>query len=200
VFDTRLRKAIDPALNDFARRLVDAGISANAMTGLGVLLAMVAAVAIYSSSFGFALFFIAANRLCDGLDGAVARIKGVTPWGGYIDSLADYVFYLAVPLAFGLADAHNGAAAMLLIASFTLTAVSFLALAAILANQGQGEANAHGPKAFIYSTGIAEGGETIASFILMCLFPNNFAMIAYGFAVLCLMTVVQRAILAQQML
>ncbi len=61
----------------------------------------------------------------------------------------------------------------MLVASFTLTAVSFLGFAAIAARNGEDD-GAHGPKAFIYSTGLMEGGETIAFFMLFCLFPDYF--------------------------
>ena len=41
-----------------------------------------------------------------------------------------------------------------------------------------------------------EGAETIAFFILFCLFPSIFPTLAIIFAALCLLTVVQRVILA----
>jgi hypothetical protein len=92
-------------------------------------------------------------------------------------------------------NSDNQMPALLLIASFTLTAVSFLAFAAIAARQTSDD-GAHGPKAFIYSTGLMEGGETIAFFVLFCLFPGFFPTLAILFAALCLMTVAQRFILA----
>jgi hypothetical protein len=48
-------------------------------------------------------------------------------------------------------------------------------------------------KSFFYSTGLAEGAETIAVFIAMCLWPAHFPAIAYGFAALCLLTVTRAA-------
>ena len=86
---------------------------------------------------------------------------------------------------------------MILIASFTLTCASFLAFAAIAAKRGA-QTSAHGRKAFFYSTGLAEGAETVAVFIAMCLWPAHFATIAYAYAALCLLTVVQRSLLARQ--
>jgi hypothetical protein len=86
---------------------------------------------------------------------------------------------------------------MLLIASFTLTCASFLAFAALAAKRGV-ETAAHGRKSFFYSTGLAEGAETIAAFVAMCLWPGHFAAIATGFAVLCLLTVLQRSLIAHR--
>jgi phosphatidylglycerophosphate synthase len=199
VFDTRLRKLIDPALDQLAQRLAAMGISANGLTLAGVPLALGAALAIGHGQFGVALALIAANRLLDGLDGAVARINGPSDFGGYLDSLADYVFYLAIPLAFAAWAPVNELAAAILIASFTLTSVSFLAFAAIAAKRGISDA-AHGPKSFVYSSGLAEGGETIFCFLIMCLLPDWFATIALVFAAICLLTVAQRIAMARQTL
>lgn len=195
MFDARLRHAIDPLLNRLALAISSTGISANMLTLAGGFLAVGAGAAIISDSFGTALLLIVLNRLLDGLDGAIARINGPTSFGGYLDSLADYLFYLAVPVGFGLADSANLVAALLLVASFTLTGVSFLAFAAISAKHGQKDA-AHGPKAFFYSSGLMEGGETIAIFIAMCIWPDSFNSFALVFAGLCILTVAQRLFMA----
>ena len=79
--------------------------------------------------------------------------------------------------------------------SFVLTGVSFLAFAVIAAERGI-STEAHGKKSFFYSTGLAEGTETIAVFMAMCLLPAWFAVIAFGYAALCVLTVVQRSALA----
>jgi phosphatidylglycerophosphate synthase len=196
MFDARLRKLIDPALNRMATRLARSGLGANAITLAGAALVVPLFYALLQANWTIALIIIAANRLLDGLDGAVARIKGPSLWGGYLDSLCDYLFYIAVPLGFAFAASANELSALLLIASFTLTAVSFLALAAILTGRDLG----HGEKAFAYSTGLMEGGETIAFFIAMCLFPGLFPQLALAFAALCLATVAQRLWLARRLL
>jgi hypothetical protein len=85
--------------------------------------------------------------------------------------------------------------ALVLVASFVLTGVSFLAFAVIAAKRGA-ETEAHGKKSFFYSTGLAEGAETIAVFIAMCLAPAWFPVLALGYAGLCALTVVQRSAMA----
>lgn len=196
MFDTRLRQLIDPALNRMGAWIARSGISANAITLTGAVLAIPLFYALLAQNWLLALAFLIANRLLDGLDGAVARIRGPSAWGGYLDNLCDYVFYIAVPLGFAFAAPQNELSALLLVASFTLTAVSFLALAAITAGRDLG----HGDKAFTYSTGLMEGGETIAFFVAMCLFPALFPQLALVFAVLCLATVVQRLWMARRLL
>jgi phosphatidylglycerophosphate synthase len=195
MFDVALRRFVDPALIRMAGWIADTRISANMMTIGGAGLALGAAFFVTQSNFAAALGFVLLNRIFDGLDGAIARINGPTEFGGYLDTICDYVFYLSIPIAFGLMNSDNQMPALLLIASFTLTAVSFLAFAAIAARQTSDD-GAHGLKAFIYSTGLMEGAETIAFFVLFCLFPGFFPTLAIVFAVLCLLTVAQRFILA----
>jgi phosphatidylglycerophosphate synthase len=195
MFDAKLRRLIDPPVNRVARWLAGSGISANALTTAGTAVGLAAAVAISQEQFLTGLALILLNRMFDGFDGAVARINGPTEFGGYLDTLADFLFYVSVPVAFGWVSAANQLPALLLVASFTLTAVSFLGFAAIAARSGQTDGT-HGPKAFIYSTGLMEGGETIAFFILFCLFPAYFPELALLFASLCIVTVAQRIMLA----
>ncbi len=196
MFDIWLRRRIDPALDRIAAAAVNAGLSANMLTIAGAVLGLGAAWAISCELFGAAIALIAANRLCDGLDGAVARRTAHTAWGGYLDSIADYMFYIAVPIGFACADADNLWPILLLVSSYVLTAVSFLALAAILSGRDMG----HGQKSFTYTSGLIEGGETIAAYVVMCLLPQHVAIIATLLTVLCLITVLQRLWFARRML
>ena len=195
MFDVALRRLVDPVLVRAAVWFAGARISANALTAAGAALGICAAFFIAQSHFTAALLFVVLNRIFDGLDGAIARTNGPTEFGGYLDTICDYIFYIAVPVAFGLIDPANALPALLLVASFTLSAVSFLAFAAISARRTTDD-GAHGPKAFIYSTGLMEGGETIAFLVLFCLFPTFFPTLAIIFAVLCVLTVLQRVLLA----
>jgi phosphatidylglycerophosphate synthase len=196
MFDARLRKLIDPALDRIGSAIARSGISANAITLAGAVSVIPLFYLLLQQQWPAALVLIGANRLLDGLDGAVARRRGPTAWGGYLDSLCDYLFYIGVPLGFAFAAPANELSALLLVASFTLTSVSFLGLAAIMAGRDLG----HGEKAFAYSTGLMEGGETIAFFIAMCLCPALFPQLALVFAALCLATVLQRLWLARRLL
>lgn len=195
MLDAKLRPLIDPPLNRAGRSLARAGVSANLLTLSGLLLGLMGAVAIAMSEIWLGLILIVANRIFDGLDGAVARVNGPTPLGGYFDIVADFAFYVSVPLGFGVLSEANTLAALVLVASFVLTGVSFLAFAVIAAERGQ-STEAHGKKSFFYSTGLAEGTETIAVFIAMCLFPAWFPVLALGYAALCVLTVFQRSVAA----
>ena len=195
MFDAKLRPLIDPPLNRAGAMLARLGVTANALTLGGLALGIAGAGVIAVGQIGWGLALILANRLLDGLDGAVARVRGPTSFGGYLDIVADFAFYVSVPLAFGVLAESNALPALVLVASFVLTGVSFLAFAVIAGERGA-KTEAHGRKSFFYSTGLAEGGETITIFVAMCLFPEWFGAIAYGYAGLCVLTVFQRSALA----
>lgn len=198
MLDAKLRPFIDPPLNRAGRLLAAMGVTANMLTFAGLVLGLGGAVAIAFGAVGWGLALILANRLLDGLDGAVARATAPTPLGGYFDIVADFAFYVSVPLGFGVLASENTVPALVLVASFVLTGISFLAFAVIAAERGQAT-EAHGKKSFFYSTGLAEGTETIAVFIAMCLFPQWFGAIAYAYAGLCVLTVFQRSAFAVAM-
>lgn len=197
MFDARLRPLIDPPLNACGQWLARVGVGANAVTLAGIALGLAAGAAIAQGHFTIGLALIVANRLLDGLDGAVARATRLTDFGGFLDIVGDFVFYVTVPVAFGLAAPDNLLPALLLVASFALTGTSFLAFAAMAGKRGL-ETTAHGRKSFFYNTGLAEGAETIAAFIAMALMPQHFGTIALGYAALCIATVFQRTLVARK--
>ena len=195
MLDAKLRPLIDPPLNRAGRALAGWCITANMLTFTGLAVGLGGAVAIAFGHLWMGLALIIANRVLDGLDGAVARASAPTSLGGYFDIVADFAFYVSVPLGFGVMASANTLPALVLVASFVLTGVSFLAFAVIAAERGD-RSEAHGKKSFFYSTGLAEGTETIAVFIAMCLFPAWFGVIAYAYAGLCVLTVFQRSAMA----
>ena len=197
MFDAKLRPLIDPALNRIGQALAAFGIGANSVTLTGMVAGLAGAFAIALGHPLVGLSLIIANRLLDGLDGAVARATRMTDFGGYLDIVADFVFYVAVPVGFAFADEANQLAATLLLASFALTGTSFLAFATMAAKRGL-ETSAHGRKSFFYNTGLAEGAETIVAFILMSIWPSQLSLIAEIFSSLCVLTVIQRSFAAWQ--
>ena len=204
MLDRHLRPWIDPPLDRAAAWLVRRKVSANAITALGLLMGVLAGICLALDAALPALMLILASRLADGLDGPVARAHAARSggtagdFGGYFDILADFVFYAAIPLGFVLADpAANGAAGAFLLAAFYVNAASFLGYAA-LAEKHRLRSEANGRKAFYHATGLLEGSETIAFFVVICLWPQAFAPLAWGFGLLCLLTVLLRLIEARR--
>jgi phosphatidylglycerophosphate synthase len=145
-------------------------------------------VAIALQAWWWGLALLLASRLLDGLDGSVARLTQPTDAGGFLDIALDFVFYAAIPLAFAVAHpATNALPAAALLASFIGTGSSFLAFAALAEKRGLTDTALPG-KSFYFLGGLTEATETITVFAAMCIWPEHFAVLAYGFAALCAIT------------
>ena len=192
MLDPLLRRLVDPSLNRAGAWLAAAGVSANTTTVAGLGVGLLSVPLLAHEHYWLALGVVLLNRLLDGLDGAIARRRGPTAFGGYLDIVCDMLFYAAVPLGFALARPDNAIWAALLLAAFVATASSFLGRAVMAAERRERDDGARGPKAFFYASGLVEGSETIIAFILFCLFPASFAWLAGTFAALCVWTVLGR--------
>jgi phosphatidylglycerophosphate synthase len=195
MLDPLARRLIDAPLNRAGAWLAARGVSANLLTGIGLLIGLAAVPLLAGQLYPWALAAILLNRLFDGLDGAVARRTGPSDFGGYIDIVADMIFYAATVLGFALADPGNAIWAALLLTGFMGTSASFLAWAAIAAKRGLTTQH-RGRKSIYYSAGLVEGTETVAFFVAMCLWPEVFATLAAVFAALCVWTTAGRVIAA----
>jgi phosphatidylglycerophosphate synthase len=142
-------------------------------------------------SYPWALALILLNRLADGLDGAVARVKGATDFGGFLDILLDFLVYNALVVGFALAAPVNVVPALFLLLSFVGTGTSFLAYATLAAKRRLTHER-QGRKSFYYLGGLAEGSETLLFFALACLLPQHFPLLAWIFAGLCFITTLGR--------
>jgi phosphatidylglycerophosphate synthase len=175
-----------------ARVLARTGICANRITLLGFAIGMGAALAIALGAFLSGAALILLSRFLDALDGAVARQTQATDAGGFLDIALDFVFYASIPLAFALASpATNALPAAVLLAAFMGTSSSFLAFAALAAKRGMASL-AWPDKSIYFVGGLTEATETLAVLLAMCLWPQHFAPLAYGFAVLCAITTTSR--------
>ena len=192
MFDGAIRQIIDPALVKLSSALSNAGISANAMTFIGCGLGLAAALGVALQYYLLGAGLIAISRLCDGLDGGIAKIRGKTDLGGYLDIVLDFVFYGAIPMGFAFADpATNAIPAVVLIFSFYVNGASFLAYAIMAEKRGL-QTEVRGSKSLFFTTGLAEATETIAVFLIACLMPGWFPVLTWGFAGLCIYTAVIR--------
>lgn len=192
MIDARILPLQKAALQPVAEGLARRGVKADQISLVGFLAGVGAFVALCYGQWLAALLLILANRVLDGLDGAVARIQGPTDRGAYLDIALDMVFYALIPLGFAVAAPDvNALPAAVLIVSFVGTGSSFLAFSAVAAKLGR-KAPEFPTKGIYYAGGLAEGFETIAVFVAMCLLPASFPIIAYGFAALCALTTVIR--------
>lgn len=199
MFDSRIRRAIDPTLNALGAAIARAGITADAVTFTGGACGAAAGVCAAYGAFPLAVSFLLASRAADGLDGAIARAHGEkSDLGGYLDIVCDYVFYTSIPLGMAAARPEFALPAATLLAGFLLASSSFLGFAAIAEKRGM-STTAQGEKSIYYLAGLAEGAETIAVLLASLLFPTWFPWLAYGFAGVCAVTVVGRVMSARRL-
>lgn len=192
MFDTFFIKNLKRPLHSSALAIDKCGVKANWITVLGFVVGMMAVPALYFEQTGLALLLIIMNRLMDGLDGAVARVQGPTDLGGYLDITLDFIFYSAIVFGFALINPlENALAASFVIFSFMGTGSSFLAFA-IMAEKRSIERLDYGRKSLYFLGGLAEGSETIAFLVLICVFPEYFVWLAYGFGAICWVTTATR--------
>ncbi|MDO6705464.1 CDP-alcohol phosphatidyltransferase family protein [Photobacterium sp. 1_MG-2023] len=179
-------------LNQFGKLLNKSPFSANQITVAGFVIGLLALPALALQQYWLALILILLNRLFDGLDGALARRRGITDCGGFLDITLDFLFYSLIPFGFVLAQPEqNAVAGAFLIFAFVGTGSSFLAFA-IMASKRQIENPVYQHKSLFYLGGLTEGSETIACFVLFCLLPEHFALIAWIFGSLCWITTATR--------
>jgi phosphatidylglycerophosphate synthase len=198
MFDRQMLALSKPLVDKIAQGLNRLGISANQVSLTGFALGMAAALFIAHGNIQIAIAPLLFNRLLDGLDGAVARFSTPTDRGAFLDITLDFLFYAAVPLAFGFCNPErNALAAAVLLASFIGTGVSFLAYAIMAAKRGE-TSTAYPSKSFYYLGGLTEGFETVMCFVAMCLWPQHFAVIAFVYAAMCCVTTLTRLVAGWQ--
>ncbi len=195
MLDSYIRPLIDPPLNAVARVLVRQGMTGNKITLFGFLLGLCVFALLSLQYYTMAIIFIILSRLMDGLDGPVARQTGSSDLGGYLDIVSDFIFYSGTVFFFAVGKPDIALAAAFLIFSFMGTGSAFLAYAIFTAKRGINHEK-QGKKSFFYLGGIAEGTESIATLVLICLLPDSFTLIAYVFGTLCWITTAGRVLQA----
>ncbi|MGI8684668.1 MAG: CDP-alcohol phosphatidyltransferase family protein [Acidimicrobiales bacterium] len=116
MFDGRWRTGVDRVTTPIAATMRRTGITADHLTGAGLVLGAATAVAIGSGRLGLGLGLLIAAALLDLFDGPVAKAAGTSgPRGAFFDSVSDRVTDALVlgGIAWYLASEHQGHMALL---------------------------------------------------------------------------------------
>ena len=174
-------------VNHLAKILHKHSISANTVSIFGFVVGMMAINFLAMNMYFEALVCIIINRFCDALDGAVARIEGVTKFGTFLDLCLDYVFYAGVIFGFSLADPYeNAVSACFLLFGFTASSSALLAYGLITHNSSK-KSNESKKESPFYLGGFAQGFETLSAFVLLCIMPFAFLPIAIALGCWCIL-------------
>lgn len=92
MFDGRFRASVDKGVSPIGVALKRTGLSPDHLTGLGLVMALPAALAIGSGRLLVGLLLVIASSIPDLLDGALAKASGTaSSRGAFFDSVADRV-------------------------------------------------------------------------------------------------------------
>jgi len=147
-----------------------------------------ACVAAGTGHWGPALVLWLLNRTADGLDGPLARRRGATDLGGYLDLLADFSVYAGFVLAVGIERPEARVACLVLLTTYYLSGTAFLALSPLLERRGA----AGDGRSVVFVGGLAEGTETVLAYVAFCVWPEHAELVAWVFAGMVGVTVLQR--------
>lgn len=90
MFDGRWRSQIEVGLRPIGNSIRRSGISADVLTGIGIVMAVAAAVAIGAGALTLGFVLVILTGIPDLLDGAVAKAAGkATSRGAFFDSVSD---------------------------------------------------------------------------------------------------------------
>lgn len=192
-----------PALDRGGAVLADAGIPASVVTAAGFAAGVGACLAVAAQAWALGLVLWLANRLLDGLDGPVARRRGPTEVGGFLDIMADFAVYAGMVLALAVAVPSARLACVALMVAYYLSGTAFLAVSSLLERQHSsivaGSRYDDG-RSLRFVGGLAEGTETVLVYTAICLLPSHATFIAWAFAVAVAVTAVQRVLLGVSLL
>lgn len=165
MLDTSARRLVDPLINAIAHGLNRAGLTANAVTVIAMLIGVAAAGCVVSGWTWTGIALLWTSGLLDAADGALARITGASAFGAILDITFDRVVELA--MVFALAWLHPEARLVLVaLAGVIAIAMSlFLSIAAALRNVSA--------KSFHYAPGLGERTEAFICLTLMAAGQNH---------------------------
>ena len=205
---------LDPLLG-----LIPKWVHPNGVTLLSLLPGLSAALFASLGMWLWALLAFALNRILDGLDGLIARGRGLqSDFGGYMDIMIDFVVYAAIPIGVwigveaavpasslqgdGLAsfdgDILSSALPLItLFAVFYINAASWMYLSSLLEKRRAEKPGTNGPAAdrstgVEMPAGLVEGTETVLFYLLFLLLPSYYPLLFYLMAAATSVGVFQR--------
>lgn len=198
MFDRSIQRLIQKPLSFLGKFLLKI-LQPNQITFIGFFFGIVMCFLIFINSYFLAILFLFLNRLCDGLDGVMARQTSPSPLGAYLDIILDFIIYAAFVLVFSLENEINLLTGVFLLFTYICTGTTFLTQAIIQPqldySQQQDNTEDGIPKSFIYASGLIEGTETIFFMFLCLIMPKAFPILGFLFSVLCLITAIARVII-----
>jgi len=198
MLDEELRKGAKPLYELPARVLAGRGVTGDALTGIGLVVGVLCLGAISLGLNAVALVLWLSNRLLDGLDGEVARLRDETSeFGAFFDIVADFFVYGGFLVALAIQHPESRLALMVLFLAYYLNGTVFLALSGILEKLKRERLTERG---LHFRRSLTEGFETILAGALFLLFPALVSTVAWVFTGMVFVSAAQRILDGWRML
>ncbi len=205
MFDATMRSVLDGPLRAAARTVDRAWITPNRISMLGLALGLGSALAAGLQWWALALVLWLTSRICDGLDGPLARLRidggeAADEAGGFVDITADFVVYGATVLGVAIGvTASVGSGGYdaswipfgLVLLTYYVNGAAFLAFSSIAERTGH---RMDDGRSLSFLGGLAEGTETIFIHSLWLILPMYAEQIAWVWAVIVGISATQRMI------
>ncbi len=194
-----------PHLDAAAMWLFRRGVKANVLTLLSFLAAVAVMAAAGLHAYWVAVLFLILNRICDGLDGIVARLQAaheggrLSPFGTFADTLTDIFLYGGLVFVFVLGAPAYALPGAFLLFAWLLSAFASLAFDIEAESKGVDD-DVRQRNALFFFDGVASQFEMTIVLFLMCLLPSFFPAIAILYGIVCLLTVGSRVLMAYKYL
>ncbi|MGB5952551.1 MAG: CDP-alcohol phosphatidyltransferase family protein [Ornithinimicrobium sp.] len=207
-----MRAVLAPPMDNLARAIDRPGLTPDRITVVGLVLGLGSALAAGLQLWVLALLLWLTSRLCDGLDGSLARHRArraasggpvddhQAEAGGFLDITADFLVYgatvvgvamgVTAPTASGGYDASWLPFAAVLLAYY-VNGTAFLAFSSVAERTGQ---QLDDGRSFSFLAGLAEGTETIAVHSLWLIVPFYAEQIAWVWAAVVAISGAQRMV------
>lgn len=190
MLDENLRRGVKPLYKPVATALVRAGATGNILTGSGLGIGILCLAAIAAGLNVLGLFLWLLNRLLDGLDGEVARLRDEdSELGAFFDIVADFFMYGGFLVALAIQHPGSRLALVVLFLAYYVNGSVFLALSGILERLKRERLTERG---FHFRRSLTEGFETIVAGVLFLVFPTHVSLIAGLFATMVFISAAQR--------
>lgn len=190
MFDPIFARILKAPLIRGAEVLSERRFTATQVTLAGFAAGVLCAVAVASGYYVIGLFFLVANRVADGVDGALARLTQPTDFGAYLDMVLDFVIFTAVAGSFAAAKPEHAVPAVVLVSSLMGVAATFLGFAVIAGSRGLIAEQREKP--FTLAGGIVETSEITVFLLVVLIWPDVFPTAAWIFSAACWITIGQR--------
>jgi len=207
-----LGRRLKDALLDPILLILPAWVTPNGVTLASLLPGVAAAILAGLGLWYWAILAFALNRLLDGLDGLLARGRGLqSDLGGYMDIMIDFLVYAALPIGVwigvenpilhasgdGVSPQFSGTLSgalplVVLLAIFYVNAASWMYLSAVLEKRRKAAPSEASSTTVVMPSGLVEGTETVLFYSLFLLLPDYYPLLFYLMAGATTVGIVQR--------